>query len=58
MRALLADGLIDHLHLFVYPLTLGTGPRLFDDGAAPSKFKLERGRTYDNGVVYLDYLSK
>jgi len=58
VRALLADGLIDHLHLFIYPLTLGTGPRLFEDGAAPSKFKLERGRTYDNGVVYLDYLSK
>jgi dihydrofolate reductase len=58
VRALLADGLIDHLHLFVYPLTLGTGPRLFENGAAPSKFKLERGRTYDNGVVYLDYLSK
>ena len=58
VRALLADGLIDHLHLFVYPLTLGTGPRLFEDGAAPSKFNLERGRTYDNGVVYLDYLSK
>ena len=58
VRALLADGLIDHLHLFVYPLTLGTGPRLFEDGAAPSKFKLERGRTYDNGVVYLDYLSR
>src|SRR3954453_15306063 len=58
VRALLADGLIDNLHLFVYPLTLGTGPRLFEDGAAPSKFQLERGRTYDNGVVYLDYLSK
>src|SRR3954467_12776955 len=28
VRALLADGLIDALHLFVYPLTLGTGPRL------------------------------
>ena len=58
VRALLADELIDHLHLFIYPLTLGTGPRLFEDGAAPSKFTLERGRTYDNGVVYLDYLSK
>jgi dihydrofolate reductase len=58
VRALLADGLIDHLHLFVYPLTLGTGLRLFPEGAAPSKFKLEQSRTYDNGVVHLDYLSK
>src|SRR5204863_451753 len=58
VRALLADGLIDHLHLFVYPLTLGTGVRLFPEGAAPSKFTLEQSRTYDNGVVHLDYLSK
>ena len=33
VRALIADGLIDELHLFVFPLTRGTGPRLFEDGA-------------------------
>jgi dihydrofolate reductase len=52
VRALLADGLIDGLHLFVYPLTLGEGPRLF---AAASKFELENSERYDNGVVYLHY---
>src|SRR5690349_5513295 len=31
VRALLADGLVDDLHLFVYPLTLGAGTRLFTD---------------------------
>ena len=36
VRAMLADGLIDGLHLFVYPLTLGAGPRLFPEGAAPA----------------------
>ena len=36
VRALLADGLVDELHLFVYPLTLGTGTRLFDE-KAPNK---------------------
>jgi dihydrofolate reductase len=58
VQALLADGLLDSLDLFFYPLTLGTGLRLFPDGAAPSKLKLEQSRTYDNGVVYLNYLSK
>jgi len=29
VRAMLADGLVDELHLFVYPLTRGAGPRLF-----------------------------
>ncbi len=31
VRALLEDGLVDELHLFVYPLTLGPGPRLFPE---------------------------
>src|SRR5215217_7531205 len=52
VRAMLADGLVDGLHLFVYPLTLGSGPRLFSDGAAPSKLSLEASGSYENGVVY------
>ena len=55
VRAMLADGLIDVLHLFVYPLTLGAGPRLFPEDAAPSKLSLTATETYDNGVVYLAY---
>jgi dihydrofolate reductase len=55
VRALLADGLVDVLHLFVYPLTLGAGPQLFPEGAAPGKLALEANQSYDNGVVYLGY---
>jgi dihydrofolate reductase len=55
VRAMLADGLIDELHLFVYPLTLGSGPRLFTDGAEPAKFALAACESYDNGVVYLNH---
>jgi dihydrofolate reductase len=55
VRAMLDDGLIDELHLFVYPLTLGSGPRLFPDGAAPHKLSLAATRSYANGVVYLGY---
>ena len=55
VRALLADGLVDELHLFVYPVTRGSGPRLFADGDGPRKLSLARSESYDNGVVYLDY---
>jgi dihydrofolate reductase len=55
VRAMLADGLVDELHLCVYPLTRGTGPRLFTDGAAPGKLSLAVCEPYDNGVVYLAY---
>jgi dihydrofolate reductase len=57
VRAMLADGLVDHLHLFVYPVTRGEGPRLFPDGA-PGKFSLAGFDKYDNEVLYLDYAPK
>jgi len=55
VRAMLADGLVDDLHLFVYPLALGSGQRLFADAAPPAKFALASSVAYDNGVVYLAY---
>jgi len=55
VRAMLADGLVDALHLFVYPLTRGEGPRLFPPEATPGTFTLAATETYDNGVVYLSY---
>ena len=55
VRAMLDDGLVDGLHLFVYPLTRGEGPRLFPDGAPARKLSLEANESYDNGVVYLHY---
>jgi dihydrofolate reductase len=55
VRAMLADGLVDELHLFVYPLTRGSGPRLFPDEAAPRTLSLAGADAYENGVVYLAY---
>ena len=55
VRAMLEDGLVDELHLFVYPLTRGSGPRLFADGASPLTFQRSACVAYDNGVVYLAY---
>ncbi|MDQ4025771.1 MAG: dihydrofolate reductase family protein [Actinomycetota bacterium] len=55
VRAMLADGLVDELHLLVYPVTRGAGPRLFPEGAAPGKLSLAACESYENGVVYLAY---
>jgi dihydrofolate reductase len=55
VRAMFADGLVDELHLFVYPLTRGSGPRLFAEGAAPGKLSLAACESYENGVLYLNY---
>jgi len=55
VRALLDDGLVDDLHLFVYPVALGAGERLWRDGVDPTKLALKATDVYDNGVVHLDY---
>jgi len=53
VRAMLADGLVDELNLFVYPVALGTGARLFGDSQV--KFTLGQTHSYDNGVLHLAY---
>lgn len=53
VRALIADGLVDELHLFVYPVTRSAGPRLFDESLPPAKWNRADAELYHNGVVYL-----
>lgn len=55
VRAMLADGLVDELHLFVFPLVLGSGLRLFAEGDPKAKLALARNEAYESGVVYLAY---
>jgi dihydrofolate reductase len=55
VRAMLADGLVDELHLFVYPVARGTGQRLFTDSGHTRKFSLAGSAAYSNGVVHLNY---
>jgi dihydrofolate reductase len=54
VRAMLQDGLVDELHLCLYPLTRGSGPRLFAEGAE-HQLSLAACESYPNGVVYLNY---
>ncbi|MCT4352131.1 dihydrofolate reductase family protein [Streptomyces sp. Je 1-79] len=54
-RTLLAAGLIDTIHLLVFPVVLGTGLRLFGDGARPSAFRNVGGRTTSSGISINTY---
>jgi len=58
VRAMLADGLVDELHLLVYPLTRGSGLRLFPEGAKLEKLSLGACESYEHGVVYLNYRTR
>ena len=56
VRGLIADGLLDELHLFVYPIALGTGERLFAD--VRTVLDVQDTDVYDNGVVHLSLTPK
>jgi dihydrofolate reductase len=56
IRSLLAADVIDRLHFWLYPVTLGQGKRLFDAGTIPATFRLaEPARTFPKGSVSLVY---
>jgi dihydrofolate reductase len=54
VHALLEHGLVDELHLLVYPITLGSGKRVLPSGVL-AKFELLSATPYPTGVVGLHY---
>jgi dihydrofolate reductase len=54
VHALIANDLVDELHLLVYPLVLGSGKRVLPNGVH-TKFKLKSATPYPTGVVGLHY---
>src|SRR5262245_13179288 len=56
VRQLLAAGLVDELRLMIYPLVLGRGKRLFDDGAQVSAFTLAHSASTPGGVLITRYV--
>ena len=54
IRPFLAAGLVDRMRLFVMPLLLGDGIRLFDGHAAVA-LRLQASHRHADGVVELDY---
>jgi dihydrofolate reductase len=56
VRWLLDEGLLDELHLFLHPIVVGSGKRLFPDGAERAPLQLARSQTFSTGVLYLVYV--
>jgi dihydrofolate reductase len=54
-QTLLKHDLVDELWLKIYPVTLGSGKRLFGDGTAPAAFELLETKTSPSGVIFANY---
>jgi dihydrofolate reductase len=55
IQTLLQHDLVDEYRLWIFPLVLGTGKRLFADGAIPRGMKLVESATSTTGVVITTY---
>ncbi|CAN5695554.1 dihydrofolate reductase family protein [soil metagenome] len=56
VQTLLTERLFDRLNLFVYPIILGAGKKVFSGGAVPSNLTLaEPAVSTPNGIVVLHY---
>ena len=55
IHTLLANDLIDQLTILTFPVILGRGKRLFDEGSRPRTWTLESSDTTTTGVIVASY---
>lgn len=55
IQTLLKNDLVDELWLKIFPITLGQGKHLFEDGTIPIAFKLTGTKTSPSGVIFANY---
>jgi dihydrofolate reductase len=56
LQTLFREGLVDQVNLWVCPVVIGQGKRLFPEGTAPSRFELaEPPRVFPRGSMGLRY---
>jgi dihydrofolate reductase len=55
IQLLLKHDLVDELRLKIYPLILGEGKKLFENGAMPAAFTLTESHVTSKGVIIANY---
>jgi dihydrofolate reductase len=55
IQTLLKHDLVDEFWLKIFPITLGTGKRLFVEGTLPGAFTLYESKTSPRGVIVVSY---
>jgi dihydrofolate reductase len=54
-QTLFKHDLVDEMRLMTFPITLGTGKRLFEEGTIPAAFKMTNSLVSANGVIFASY---
>jgi len=55
VQTLMKHDLVDEFWLKIYPLTLGSGKKLFVEGTIPAAFKMTEGQVSPNGIIIANY---
>lgn len=55
VQLLMKNDMVDEFRLVTYPLTLGSGQKLFAEGTIPAAFKLTEGEITPSGVIMANY---
>ena len=56
IQTLLKSDLVDEFRLKIFPVTIGTGKRLFEKGTIPASFKLLESKSSTTGVIIATYV--
>lgn len=55
VQTLLKNDLVDEMRLMIFPITLGSGKKLFAEGTIPAAFTMGEHFVAPNGVIYASY---
>jgi len=55
IQSLMQNDLVDEFWLKIFPITLGSGKKLFDNGTIPAQFKVVESVISTSGVIIITY---
>jgi dihydrofolate reductase len=55
IQTLLKNNLIDRMYLWIFPITIGTGKKLFAEGTRPELFKVVDSKILSSGIIFATY---
>jgi dihydrofolate reductase len=55
IQTLLKHNLIDRMHIWTFPVTIGTGKKLFAEGTRPERFKPIDSKITSTGLIFATY---